>query len=169
MAGNLSDLQKLLIRASKEIPDKALRAIGVEGKKFIEKNFRDQGFTDTTTTKWEERKHETSESRAILVGFNTGGDKLKNSFKYRVSKGTNTVVFRTYKAYAAIHNEGGRITGTFNVRSHNRKTRTKRTVVQSHSRRVNTTIPKRQFIGKSAYLNRQIADKIKRELDLTLR
>ena len=139
MAGSLSDLQKLLIRASKEIPDKALRAIGVEGKKFIEKNFRDQGFTDTTTTKWEERKHETSESRAILVGFNTGGDKLKNSFKYSVSKGNNTVAFRTYKPYAARHNEG--LNG----------------------------MPKRQFMGKSAYLNRQIADKIKRELDLTLR
>lgn len=77
--------------------------------------------------------------RAILVGFNTGGDKLKNSFKYSVSKGTNTVVFRTYKAYAAIHNEGL------------------------------DKMPKRQFMGKSAYLNRQIADKIKRELDLTLR
>ena len=139
MAGSLSDLQKLLIRASKEIPDKALRAIGVEGKKFIEKNFRDQGFTDTTTKKWEERKHETSESRAILVGFNTGGDKLKNSFKYSVSKGNNTVAFRTYKPYAARHNEG--LNG----------------------------MPKRQFIGKSAYLDRQIADKIKRELDLTLR
>ena len=139
MAGSLSDLQKLLIRASKEIPDKALRVIGVEGKKFIEKNFRDQGFTDTSTTKWEERKHETSESRAILVGFNTGGDKLKNSFKYSVSKGNNTVAFRTYKPYAARHNEG--LNG----------------------------MKKRQFMGKSAYLNRQIADKIKRELDLTLR
>ena len=139
MAGSLSDLQKLLIRASKEIPDKALRVIGVEGKKFIKKNFRDQGFTDTTTTKWEERKHEASESRAILVGFNTGGDKLKNSFKYSVSKGNNTVAFRTYKPYAARHNEG--LNG----------------------------MPKRQFMGKSAYLNRQIADKIKRELDLTLR
>ena len=139
MAGSLSDLQKLLIRASKEIPDKALRAIGVEGKKFIEKNFRDQGFTDTSTTKWEERKHEASESRAILVGFNTGGDKLKNSFKYSVSKGNNTVAFRTYKPYAARHNEG--LNG----------------------------MPKRQFMCKSAYLNRQIADKIKRELDLTLR
>ena len=165
MAGSLSDLQKLLIRASKEIPDKALRVIGVEGKKFIEKNFRDQSFTDTTTTKWEERKTEDKHGRditryrtnrvgregsfnrygskivdrAILVGFNTGGDKLKNSFKYRSNKGSNTIIFSTYKTYAARHNEG--LNG----------------------------MPKRQFMGKSAYLNRQIADKIKRELDLTLR
>ncbi|MDN3673091.1 phage morphogenesis protein [Flavobacterium branchiarum] len=165
MAGSLSDLQKLLIRASKEIPDKALRVIGVEGKKFIEKNFRDQSFTDTTSEKWKDRKttdkngldstrYRTNRvgrsgslnrygsriaDRAILVGFNTGGDKLKNSFKYSVSKGSNTVVFRTYKPYAKRHNEG--LDG----------------------------MSKRKFIGKSEYLNRQIADKIKRELDLTLR
>ncbi|WP_432221266.1 phage morphogenesis protein [Flavobacterium sp. TMP13] len=165
MAGSLSDLQKLLIRASKEIPDKALRVIGVEGKKFITKNFRDQGFTDTGLEKWQERKtvdkmgidstrYRTNRvgrsgslnrfgsrntDRAVLVGFNTGGDKLKNSFKYQVSKGSNRVVFRTYKGYAKRHNEGL------------------------------DDMPKRQFIGKSAYLNRQIADKIKRELDLILR
>lgn len=165
MAGSLSDLQKLLIRASKEIPDKALRIIGVEGKKFIEKNFRDQGFTDTTTKKWESRRttdknekditrYRTNRvgrsgnlnrygsktaDRAILVGFNTGGDKLKNSFKYSVSQGSSRVVFRTYKPYAARHNEG--LKG----------------------------MPKRQFIGKSDYLNRQIADKIKRELDKNFR
>jgi phage gpG-like protein len=165
MAGSLKDLQKLLWKASKEIPDKALRIIGTEGKKFITKNFRDQSFTDSTTKKWEARKTKDNQDRditryrtnrvgragslnrygsknadrAILVGFNTGGDKLKNSFKYSVSQANNNVVFRTYKPYAARHNEG--LDG----------------------------MPKRQFIGKSAYLNRQIADKIKRELDQTLR
>lgn len=165
MAGSLKDLQRLLWRASKEIPDKALRIIGVEGTKFIQKNFRDQGFTDTTTKKWDKRKtvdgfgmditrYRTNRvgregslnrygsknaDRAVLVGFATGGDKLKNSYKYNISKGSNTVVFRTYKPYAARHNEG--LDG----------------------------MPKRQFIGKSAYLNRQIFDKIKRELDKTLR
>ncbi|MGM8362122.1 phage morphogenesis protein [Flavobacterium sp. ARAG 55.4] len=165
MAGNLKDLQKLLWKASNEIPDKALRIIGVEGKKFIEKNFRDQGFTDTTTKKWESRRTQDNSGkditryrtnrvgrsgslnrygsrnadRAILVGFNTGGDKLKNSFKYSVSQGSQRVVFRTYKGYAARHNEG--LDG----------------------------MPKRQFIGKSAYLNRQIFDKLKRVLDQTLK
>lgn len=165
MAGSLSDLQRLLWRASKEIPEKALRIIGVEGKKFIEKNFRDQGFTDTTTKKWKKRQTEDKHgnditryrtnrvgrsgsfnrygsknaNRAILVGFNTGGNKLKNSFKYFVSSGNATVSFRSSKPYAARHNEG--LKG----------------------------MPQRQFMGKSAYLNRQIADKIQRELDQTLR
>lgn len=165
MAGSLQDLQNLLLKASKEIPDKALRIIGVEGIKFINKNFRDQGFTDTTTKKWEARKtvdgfgrdmtrYRTNRvgragslnrygirnaDRAILVGYNTGGDKLKNSHRYYINTGNKTVAFRTYKPYAARHNEG--LDG----------------------------MPKRQFMGKSVYLNRQIFDKLKRELDKTLK
>jgi phage gpG-like protein len=158
---DLADLQKLLDRAAKEIPDKALRIIGVEGKNFIAKNFNDQGFTDASSNAWKPRKtvdkrgndltrYKTSRrgkagelnqygrrniDRAILVGFNTGGNKLKNSFKYRISLGSQTVVFYTAKEYAARHNEG--LDG----------------------------MPKRQFIGKSAYFEEQISKKLVRELD----
>lgn len=165
MAGSLNDLQNILKRAAIEIPGKALRIMGVEGNKFIAKNFRDQGFTDNTTKKWKERqtidnkgrdltRYKTNRvgregglnrygskivDRAILVGFNTGGDKLKNSFKYNINSSSKAVIFRTYKPYAARHNEG--LKG----------------------------MPKRQFIGKSAYLNQQILDKVKRELDKIIR
>lgn len=163
MAGNLQDLQRLLDRAAREIPDKALRVIGVEGNKFIIKNFREQGFTDTSTKSWKARKlvnkrgrditkyrtnrvgrtgsltkfGRENEGRAILVGFNTGGDKLKNSFTYSI--GNQRVVFRTYKPYAERHNEG------------------------------KDGMPKRQFIGKSKYLDTQIGNKFTRELDKILR
>jgi hypothetical protein len=162
---DLSDLQKLLDRAARELPDKALRIIGVEGKNFIQKNFRDQGFTDTGTEKWQDRKTEDQQGRdltryrtnrrgragnlnrygsnikdrALLTGFATGGNKLRNSFKYRISLGSNQVSFYTYKGYAERHNEG--LKG----------------------------MPKRQFMGKSAYLNTQISKKINKELDKILR
>lgn len=162
---DLAQLQKLLDRAAKEIPDKVLRIIGVEGKNFIQKNFRDQGFTDTGTQKWEARKtvdrqgrditrYRTSKrgkagnlnkygsnikDRAILTGFATGGNKLRNSFKYRVSIGSSQVTFYTYKEYAERHNEG--LEG----------------------------MPKRQFMGKSNYLNGQISKKVNTELDKILR
>ena len=136
----------------------------MEGLNFIQKNFRDEAFTDVSTKKWEERKTEDAQGRditryrtnrkgrqgslnrygskikdrALLVGFGTGGDKLKSSFRYRVSLGSATVNFYTYKGYAARHNEG--LDG----------------------------MPKRQFIGQSQYLNKQIADKIKKELDKLL-
>ncbi|QYS86316.1 phage morphogenesis protein [Flavobacterium oreochromis] len=162
---SLADLQNLLNKAAKEMPDKALRIIGVEGLNFIQKNFRDEGFTDVSTKKWEERKTEDNrgrditryrtnrrgkqgnlnrygsknKDRAILVGHGTGGDKLKSSFRHRISLGSSSVSFYTYKGYAARHNEG--LDG----------------------------MPKRQFMGKSEYLNKQIAAKIKKELDKLLR
>ena len=162
---DLSELQKLLDRAAQEIPDKVLKIIGVEGKNFIQKNFRDEGFTDSSTEKWQERKTEDRQGRditryrtsrrgkagnlnkygnsikdrAILTGFSTGGNKLRNSFRYRVSIGSSQVTFYTYKEYAERHNEG--LDG----------------------------MPKRRFMGKSAYLNTQISKKINKELDKILR
>lgn len=162
---DLAGLQRLLDRAAQELPNKALRIIGVEGIKFIQKNFRDEGFTDTSTKKWEERKTEDTlgrditryrtsrrgrqgnltrygsknQDRAILTGYGTGGNKLRNSFQYRLSLGSKIVSFYTHKEYAERHNEG--LDG----------------------------MPKRQFMGKSAYLNTQISKKITKELDKILR
>jgi hypothetical protein len=42
--------------------------------------------------------------RSILVGHNTGPDKLKNSF--HASRSRREVRFTTYKSYAKRHNEG---------------------------------------------------------------
>jgi regulatory protein YycH of two-component signal transduction system YycFG len=162
---NLNDLQKLLDRAAKDLPDKALRIIGVEGKNFITKNFRDEGFTDSSTVKWAKRKTtdnrgrditryrtnkrgnagnlnqygQRNKGRAVLVGYDTGGNKIKNSFNYRISLGSKQVSFYTAKQYAQRHNEG--LDG----------------------------MPKRQFIGKSNYLNDQIANKVSKELDKIFR
>ncbi|MPT33912.1 MAG: phage morphogenesis protein [Flavobacterium sp.] len=162
---DLAELQNLLNKAAKQIPEKALQIIGVEGIKFIEKNFRDGAFTDTSTRKWEERKTEDNQGqditryrtnrvgragrlnrygskiqdRALLVGYGTGGDKLKNSFRYRINRGSRAVQFYTYKKYAQRHNEG--LDG----------------------------MPRRQFMGKSAYYNQQIFKKLKKETDKLLR
>lgn len=130
MVMDLRDLQKLLDRASEAIPEKVPRIIEVEGLKQIKKNFRTQGYNDGGVRKWQKRKttdkddndltrYRTSrrgsrgsltkfgqreQGRAILVGHDTGGDKLINS--YRARKSRRQVVFYTYKKYAARHNEG---------------------------------------------------------------
>lgn len=156
---DLKDLQRKLDEAAKRIPDLALSVFEVEGMNFIKKNFSDQGFNDPGTTKWKPRKttdrkgrdltrYRTNrvgtpgelskfgreeKGRAILVGHNTGGDKLINSFRSRREK--LAVVFFTYKHYAKYHNEG------------------------------TATLPKRQFMGKSNYLDDRITKKITKELD----
>lgn len=155
----LKELQKLLNKGAAEIPEQAMKIVEVEGLNFIKKNFQDQGFNDNGLEKWKPRKTtdrqgrdltryrtnrrgtqgsltqfgKKEQGRAILTGHNTGGDKLRNSFKARRDK--LRVIFYTYKNYAEYHNEG------------------------------TSELPKRQFIGKSAYLEQKIYDKISKTLD----
>lgn len=152
-----------MLEAARKLPGQVLQVMEVEGLRFIEKNFRDQGFTDSSLSKWKPRKttdrkgrditrYRTNRkgnagdftkfgrenlNRAILVGHNTGGDKLKLSIRAR--RGKLSVKFYTYKKYAQRHNEG--LKG----------------------------MPKRQFMGKSKYLNGKISDKITTILDQTFK
>ncbi len=50
--------------------------------------------------------------------------------------------------YAQIHNEGGTINKTVTVKAHSRKRKGRSENVKSHRRKMNTTLPKRQFIGE---------------------
>ena len=54
---DLKQLQKLLLKAAKEMPEVTLKIIKVEGINFIKHNFRNEGFnTGSGINKWEERK-----------------------------------------------------------------------------------------------------------------
>lgn len=158
----LKDLQITLDKIAKEIPEKAMKVIEVEGLAFIKKNFRDQGFNDNSLERWKKRKTtdrkgrdltryrtnrvgtqgsltkfgRENEGRAILTGHNTGGDKLRNSF--RVKKNGLAVTFFTYKSYAERHNDG--LDG----------------------------IPPRPFIGKSTYLEKKIKTKLEKVFKNTI-
>lgn len=159
----LNELQQLLHKAMEEIPEQTMKIIEVEGLNFIKKNFQDQGFNDNGKEKWKPRKTtdrqgrdltryrtnrrgsqgsltkfgQQEQGRAILTGHNSGGDKLRNSFKARREK--FRVILYTYKQYAQYHNQG------------------------------TETLPKRQFVGKSAYLEGKIEQKIKKTLDKIFR
>jgi hypothetical protein len=158
MAG-LDAFQKLLIKAATKMPDKVTRIIQVEGNNFIKKNFKDEAFTDTTAKKWKARKTKDKRGRDITryrtnrVGragaLNRYGSKNKgrailvghgsggNKLRnsFKSKRKRNQVAFYTYKKYAQRHNEG------------------------------KDGMPRRQFMGKSAYLNNRIATKTKKELD----
>ncbi len=125
----LDDLQNLLNKAAQVIPDKLPIIVEVEGLNFIKGNFRAQGFNDGTKNAWQKRQTERDgrdltryktnrvgaagslnkfgqreQGRAILVGHDTGGDKLINSFRARRNR--QRVTFYTYKKYGQRHNEG---------------------------------------------------------------
>ena len=130
MAGKIEDLQKLLNKAAELIPQKALMIMEVEALNSINKNFKDQGYNDNGISKWKPRKttdkngrdltrYRTNRKgrqgeltrfgqkeigRNILIGHNTGGNKLWKSFRARREQ--NRVRIYTYKPYAKRHNEG---------------------------------------------------------------
>jgi phage gpG-like protein len=160
---DLSDLQAMLNRAARELPQVVTTIIEVEGLAFIQKNFRDQGFNDTGLEEWKERqttddrgrditRYRTNrvgrmgnlnrygsknQDRAILTGHGTGGNKLRNSINSRKDK--DHVRFFTSKPYAERHNEG------------------------------KDGMPQRQFMGKSKYFEDRIKAKLTQKLNTIFR
>ena len=141
--------------------------VGNEAKNFFTESFQNEGFTDETFDKWDKVKRWenpknwtvitrgknkgkkrplcAAATRKILTG--TTGD-LGRSIEYKPEPGQVTIISDTKgagsdKDYAAAHNEGTTTAG----------------------RNRNVTIPKRQFIGKSATLDRRVLEIIKEEVD----
>ena len=151
----LFKLGRLIVRLKPELIDQ----LGVTALKFIDDNFRLQGFQGATFQPWAPRKSkDKGKSRKILIQTST----LRRSFVQH--NGADHVTISTDVPYAQIHNEGGTIT------------RQSRNVILSHAERkgrrmfakagkgknptqVKATIgahtinmPKRQFIGNSPVL-----------------
>lgn len=136
-----------------ELPD----IVGNEAVSHFKDSFQDEGFTDETLEPWPEVKRRVNPprvdraaaTRKILTG-NTGD--LGRSIEYKsepdqVRITADTASVGSSKSYAAAHNEG-----TTNAGRGNR-----------------TTIPKRQFIGRSATLNRTIEDITEKRIITILR
>ena len=159
---DLKPILRELKRRSRKLP----KILGVKAKNHFRRSFVDGGFTDNGLEKWLEVKRRQKSSkwygkevrekegklglydspaaktRAILVG--KGGGTLKRSVKV-IKAGFNQVVVGTKGVkYAAIHNEGlpGKVFG--------------RTPFQ---------MPKRQFVGNSRKLERELEKVVVRELD----
>jgi len=75
----------------------------------------------------------------------------------RISAGNSRV------PYAKIHNEGLRVKGLVKVKAHptrNFMGKGKTVQIKAHSRNVDFTMPQRQFMGHSKYLNAVLIDKL---------
>ena len=118
-------------------------AVNFSKERFVRKDWLDGNSRQT----WEKRKRKDKGSLMVRSG------RLKRSIR-KMSEGDYFVYIGTDVPYAKAHNEGGEITKTVNVRSHSRarKGRTDKFKVKSYQRKINLTLPKRQFIGDSAAL-----------------
>lgn len=155
----MSDFDKDIVRQTRELQEfmdnDLLDIIEVEGLNHFEESFDNEGFTDKGLEPWKPRKTTDKKGRDITryrtnrrgkAGkLNKYGKKIKGKKvlnienKLRQSINANKVKggvqFSSDKPYAERHNEG------------------------------KDDMPKRQFMGASAQLNKQISKKIDKTLD----
>ena len=114
----------------------------VHARNFFDTSFTNKGFTDNAIELWKPVMKKGSPKERPLV----------QSGRLRRSLATSPGLVYTDVEYAAIHNEGGGVSATQTVREHTRKGRK----VRSHLRKVHFTMPKRQFMGPSAKLDKEL-------------
>lgn len=128
---------------------KALRVVGATAVNFSKERFVRKNWVDRSPETWK-KTNKNKGSTLVASG------QLKRSIRL-ISINGNRIVIGTDIPYAKIHNEGGTITKIAQIKSHYRiSMKGKRSMVKSHSRKMNTKIEKRQFIGVSAILERRI-------------
>jgi len=133
--------------------DELPNASGVTAVNFFKQRFREGGWKDKTFEKWED-KADGSASNLIENGH------LRRSIRKKTTK--RMLITSADRKYAALHNDGGTIQETVTVKEHTRQAHTragkriKAHKVRTHTRTMNTTYPKRQFMGHSDYLMKKI-------------
>jgi phage gpG-like protein len=168
------DFSKLR-KQSYQLYTKAASHAGALAVRQMQRNFRQQGWTPgKITIPWTPRKgKEKGRRRAILVKSGA----LRRSIRV-LDKGLGYVKIGTNMPYSKIHNEGGVIQTTQSVGEHTRRAHTRKrgrgrgsrisvpeAKVKAHTRKVNTRIPKRQFVGPSSEVLRQTNEWLKTEID----
>ena len=129
--------------------------------------------------KWQARKRPDRGSLLLRTG------RRKRSIR-KITSGDYYVVVGTDVPYAQLHNEGGTVNKVAQVKAHTRKVvirqrsvnrrgnATTRAIgskivnVRAHNRKMNLTMPKRQFLGESELLMRRIEMHVNRELNKEL-
>jgi phage gpG-like protein len=129
-------------------------AVNFSKERFVKKDWLD----GASREKWKERKRRDRGSLMVKSG------RLKRSIR-KLSEGDYFVYVGTDVPYAQIHNEGGEVDKTANVRAHNRTRQARTERVKAHRRKMKFTMPKRQFLGDSDALAKRIERFAIREID----
>ena len=136
----------------KQFTDKTLKDIEIKATELFDRNFEQQAFF---FNKWQKRKNDSDSGRGILMGRGSG--RLRKGIKATQING-NTITWSFDVPYAKIHNEGGTIKTTQNVRPFSRTVKGKEQKVKGFSRKVNIKMPQRQFIGDHPIVRQRTED-----------
>jgi phage gpG-like protein len=148
--------------------------IGVEAVNLFKGNFQKEGFLDKTVTKWQTRKTKRTGGTNSQKTLSKSGE-LADSIDFKI-KGY-TVTIYSDKVYAQIHNEGGKIEVTqemkkyfwamyYNAKETNNTDQADQYKAMALSKII--VMPKRSFMGNSETLNTNIIAKVSRDLNRIL-
>jgi phage gpG-like protein len=166
------ELVRKLKEAEEYIQNDVPQVIGTEAVKHFKGAFATEGLDGN---KWADRKTKVRLQKKILTGQGSG-DHLGDSIDFKVAGQTITIF--TDKPYAQIHNEGGEITVTSQMRrffwaksKEAKEAGDLDAAEQFKYMALSSTIkiPKREFMGNSEQLNNNIIAKITRDLDTILK
>lgn len=151
-------------------------AVNFSKERFVKKDWHNQ-----VHEKWKARKRKDRGSLMVRTG------RLKRSIR-KISSGATYVMIGSDVPYAKVHNEGGKTTKSVYVKAHTRKqtihastnlrTRKKSRKrvatgnlikVQSHTRKMNLTVPQRQFMGQSRALQIRLMNHLQKEFTKRVR
>lgn len=141
------------------------RILGNDAVNFFLDRFKEQSWLGATREPWAQRstntwKKKNRTGRSILV--DTG--RMRRATKI-VNATTDTITIGNDVPYARAHNEGFKGQVTQRVSAFTRKGRNgQRVSVKAHTRTVNQNIPKRQFMGYSPVLDKQLRERLQAEL-----
>jgi phage gpG-like protein len=148
--------------------NRSIGQVGVLAVNFSKERFVQKNWLDRNRQSWQARKRPARGSLLVKSG------RLKRSIR-KLAQGNYYVYIGTDVPYAPIHNDGGQINKTVNVKAHTRRKANSRgrgartggatMEVKSHRRKMNINMPKRRFMGESAILNRRIERFLSKELD----
>jgi len=149
---------------------------------FYKDSFRNQGFTDKSLKKWQKAKRTLYKDNFASSQYGTllsSRNELMESITYRVGLGFTVIV--SDKEYAEIHNEGGSVDFNIKVTPKMRKfawakhynadkdskeadkwkglALTKKNILN-----IKFIMPKRQFMGESETMSKQIVGKVEDKL-----
>lgn len=160
------DFLQKLNRLSK-LYNKFPEGAAIEAENFSNERFVMKNWVDRTASPWKKAepvpdwipKKWRKKSGSLMVQ----SSRLKNSVR-TIATTRNSVTIGTDVPYAQIHNEGGTVNQTVNIKAHSRKRKGRTENVKGHQRKRKFKIRQRKFIGESAILMRRIERFVEREI-----
>ena len=149
-------------RVAKETMRHIVHIAAVEGLRFFQDRFKEQGWKNVALEPWKPKKHKDGYKILLKTRY------LENSIQV-FSKSNKRIVFGSDAEYARIHNEGGTIRVTNSAKAKRffwymwRKTRQPHWKAMAMSKKpfFIIHIPKRQFIGESRWLLNHLENEFK--------